>query len=192
MGPVLPGPRLDTERLILRPPLPADFEPWAGLLADEEAARHIGGVRERAEAWRALLTMAGSWSIQGFGMFSVVERASGDWIGRVGPWRPLGWPGPEVGWALVPSRWGRGLAREAATAAIDWAFDALGWDEVVHVIAPGNAASRRLAGRLGSSNRGPARLPAPHAGERADLWGQTRAEWAARRRSGIPASDDGR
>lgn len=176
-------PVLTTPRLVLRPPRAADFEPWAAMLADEETARFIGGVRTRAETWRALLMMAGAWTVQGYGMFSVLERDTGEWIGRVGPWRPVGWPGPEVGWALVRSRWGRGLAAEAATAAIDWAFDDLGWDEVIHCISPQNLASRRLAGRLGSVDRGPARLPPPFHDDRVDLWGQTRAMWRGRHRS---------
>ncbi len=178
----MPHPaRIETERLILRPPVAADFEAWAAMLADEEAARFIGGVKTRPEAWRALLTMAGAWSVQGFGMFSVIDRATGAWIGRVGPWRPVGWPGPEVGWALVRHRWGCGFATEAATAAVDWAFDRLGWDEVIHVIAPQNEASRRLAARLGSVNRGPGSLPPPFDAGEVDIWGQTRAEWTARR-----------
>ena len=45
--------------------------------------------------------MAGSWALNGFGMFSVIEKASGLWLGRIGPWRPDGWPGNEVGWGLV-------------------------------------------------------------------------------------------
>lgn len=177
-------PLLETERLLLRPPLAEDFEGWVRLLADEEAARFIGGVRSREETWRALLVQAGSWSVQGFGMFSVIERATGEWIGRVGPWRPVGWPGPEVAWAIVRDRWGRGLALEAAAAAIDWAFGALGWDEVIHVIAPENERSRRLAARVGSVNRGPGRLPAHLESGPVEIWGQTRAMWRRRGRPG--------
>ena len=50
---------------------------------------------------------------------------------------------------------GKGYAREAATAAIDWAFDTLGWTEVIHSIQLPNTASIALAERLGSSYRGP-------------------------------------
>ena len=35
-------------------------------------------------------------------MFSVFEKDSGRWIGRLGPWEPHGWPGKEVGWGIVP------------------------------------------------------------------------------------------
>jgi RimJ/RimL family protein N-acetyltransferase len=87
--------------------------------------RHLGGVQPRSVAWRGFLQMAGAWTIQGFSMFSVIEEVSGRWIGRIGPWRPEGWPGPEVGWALSRDVWGKGYATEAATAAMDWVFDEL-------------------------------------------------------------------
>jgi RimJ/RimL family protein N-acetyltransferase len=113
-------------------------------------------------------------------MFSVLEKDTGRWVGRVGPWFPEGWPGAEVGWAIVRDRWGRGYAGEAAAATIDWAFETLGWSEIIHVIDVGNAASVAVARKLGSSHRGAGRLPAPHEKVPVDIWGQTRAEWALR------------
>lgn len=83
----------------------------------------------RSLAWRAFMTMAGAWYLQGFAMFSVIEKATGRWIGRLGPWYPEGWPGTEIGWALVRDSWGRGYATEGAAAAMDWAFSTLGWKE---------------------------------------------------------------
>ena len=176
------GPTLETPRLILRPPREEDLDGWAELLGDEEAARWIGGVRARPEAWRAMMTMAGSWALKGFAMFSVIEKVSGIWLGRVGPWVPEGWPGPEVGWSLVRSAWGKGYATESAEAAIDWAFDALAWDEVVHVIAVDNVRSQEVAKRLGSINAGPTRMPEPFDTIEADLWRQSREDWARRAR----------
>ena len=107
-------------------------------------------------------------------MFSVIEKASGRWVGRVGPWQPEGWPGAEVGWGLERSAWGKGYATESAEAAIDWAFDALGWDDVIHCIDPGQRPSARVAERLGSARRGSAYLPAPFDNEPVDIWGQSR------------------
>jgi RimJ/RimL family protein N-acetyltransferase len=175
------GPVLETERLILRPPVLEDLEPWAAFMADEVASRHLGGVQGRSGAWRSLCTMAGSWAVEGFAMFSVVEKASGRWIGRLGPWMPADWPGPEVGWGLAREVWGRGYAPEGAAAAIDWAFDTLGWTEVVHCIAPANANSQAVARKLGSRLLRKGWLPDPINLE-TDVWGQSRAEWRARRR----------
>jgi len=175
------GPTLETERLILRPQQRSDFDGFAELAGDEEASRFIGGHMPRSAAWRKFLQMPGAWVVQGFAMFSVIEKTNGEWIGQAGPWQPEGWPGPEVGWSLKRSAWGRGYAMEAATAAIDWAFDHLQWPEVIHSIDPDNHASKALAVRLGSSNRGPGRLPPPLEDHPVDIWGQTRDQWLARR-----------
>lgn len=177
------GPTLETSRLILRPQQATDFDGFAELLGDEEAARHIGGQMVRAAAWRKFLQMPGAWAVQGFGMFSVIDKVSGEWLGQAGPWQPVGWPGTEVGWSFRRAAWGRGYAREAAIASIDWAFDHLGWTEVIHSIAPANTASQALAARLGSVNRGPGRLPAPYEDSPVEIWGQSREQWRARRAS---------
>jgi len=174
------SPQIETPRLLLRPTRREDFDAWASFMADPETARHLGGVQPRALAWRFFLQMAGAWSLQGFAMFSVIEKASGRWVGRVGPWQPEGWPGTEVGWGIVSDRCGLGYATEAATAAIDWAFDALGWSEVIHVIDVGNAASQAVARKLGSHNRGRGKLPPPHEDIVVDIWGQTRTQWLQR------------
>ncbi len=181
MSCIQPDVLIETERLILRPLRLADFDGWAEFMADEEAMRHIGGPLERAVAWRGFMSMAGAWHLNGFAMFSVVERASGRWVGRLGPWVPEGWPGTEVGWAIVRDCWGRGYATEGSAAAIDWAFAHLGWTEVIHIIAPENAASQAVAHRLGSRNRGPGQLPAGYGNAAVDIWGQTRSQWRERR-----------
>ena len=178
------GPTLETDRLILRPPGAEDFGPWAALLADPVAARFIGGVQAPGGAWRSLAMMTGSWVISGFGNFSVIEKATGRWIGRAGPWYPYGWPGPEIGWGFVRSAWGQGYATETALRCLDFVFGNLGWDRVVHPIDPANAASIAVAKRIGSGLLGPARLPPPHTAAIVDLYGQSRAEWAARKTTG--------
>jgi RimJ/RimL family protein N-acetyltransferase len=179
---------LVTPRLILRPPRAEDFEAWAAFAADGETTRHLGGAQPRAVAWRAFCLMAGAWGLYGFGLFSVLERATGRWIGRVGPWRPEGWPGNEIGWGLHRDAWGRGLAAEAAIAATDWALDALRWDDFIHCIDPANVRSVALATRLGSRRLGRATLPAP-IGHDVDVYGQSATEWRAagdQRRGGLP------
>jgi len=128
----------------------ADLAPWTAFLADARAARFIGGAQGPHGAWRNLAMMTGAWELDGFAMFSVVEKASGRWIGRVGPWWPPSWPGPEIGWGLVPAVWSRGYATEAARASIAWARDRLGWTRVIHLIHPNNVPSLALARRLGA------------------------------------------
>lgn len=175
------GPTLETERLILRPTAMEDFERWADFQGDAETARFIGGPKSPAEVWRAMMSVAGAWALTGEGFFSVIEKSSGQWIGRIGPWNPHGWPGREVGWSLHRDAMGKGYALEAAVASMDYAFDVLDWDDVIHSIEPGNLASQALAQRLGSTDRGPGVLPPPFEGMPVDLWGQTRADWAVNR-----------
>jgi RimJ/RimL family protein N-acetyltransferase len=86
-----------------------------------------------------------------------------------------------VGWAFSRSAWGKGFATEAGFAAVDWAFEQLGWSQVIHSISPGNHASQSLAQRLGASNSGPGKLPAPFEDEAIDIWVQSREQWLARR-----------
>lgn len=178
-----PVTRIETGRLLLRPPLREDFDAYAELIADEEVARYIGGVQPRPLAWRSFMAMAGAWQLEGFAMFSVIEKGSGRWLGRIGPWRPEGWPGTEVGWSLIRSCWGQGYAHEAAAASIDWAFAHLGWDRVIHTIDPDNLPSIRLAERLGSNLLEPVQLPPPHEHVSALAYGQSREQWLARRRT---------
>lgn len=148
--PTLP---LETERLILRRIDPErDFEPWARVMADERAVRFLGTAPlDRALAWRHMAAVIGHWEIRGYGPFSVEEKTSGEWVGRVGPWFPEGWPAPEIGWTLSPGHWGKGYATEAARAALAFAFRELGWTSVVHVILAGNERSIAVAQRLGST-----------------------------------------
>ena len=172
-------PILETKRLIMRVPSLDDFDRWAEMMADVEAARFIGGVTPKPAVWRMIMQMNGAWTLTGVAMFSVIEKSTGLWVGRVGPWQPYGWPGPEVGWGLHPDAWGKGYALEAAGAAMDYAFDVLGWSEVVHCISPENARSAALARRLGSTVLRQATMPPPLDHDVVDLWGQTREEWRA-------------
>jgi RimJ/RimL family protein N-acetyltransferase len=115
-------------------------------------------------------------------MFSVIERTSGRWVGRVGPHRPEGWPGEEVGWMIIREAWGRGYASEAATASMDFAVDKLGWREIIHCIDAGNIASQGVAKRLGSKMTRIARMPAPFEDD-IEVWSQTAEQWRAARTS---------
>lgn len=176
------GPTLETARLILRPTAPEDFEPYAALMTDPVAARFIGGVQAPSVAWRGFMSIAGAWAMTGFSMFSVIEKATGRWIGRLGPWVPKDWPGDEVGWTIVREAWGQGYATEGSAAAIDWVFDHLGWTEVIHCIDPENTPSQAVARRLGSGPLRRQALPPPYDDVIVDVWGQTKEQWRARGR----------
>jgi RimJ/RimL family protein N-acetyltransferase len=178
------APTIETPRLVLRAPAAEDFEAFAAFSADEETTRYLGGPMARGPAWRAWCTITGAWVIRGYSMFSVIEKSSGRWVGRVGPWMPEGWPGTEVGWGIAREGQRQGYAREAAIAAIDFAFESLGFATVIHCIDPLNTPSIALARSLGSTVlQTDVQAPAPLTA-RWDLYGQTRAAWQARRKSG--------
>ena len=179
---VIGGPVLFTERLMLRPLSGDDFEAYAAFAGDAGQMAHLGGAMPREVAWRDLTLRAGAWLTRGFSMFSVIERATGAWVGRIGPWQPDGWPGTEIGWGVAAGFAGKGYAYEAAVAAMDYAVKMLGWSDIVHTIAPENHRSIRLAERLGSTNRGRVALPPPLQHYVVDCWGQTAAEWQAQAR----------
>jgi len=175
------GPTIETDRLILRPPAVEDFEGFCAFMADAEAVRHIGGTMTPPMVWRGLATIMGAWTLNGFSFFSVIEKETGEWLGRVGPWQPLGWPGTEVGWGLKRAAWGKGYAMEAAVASMDFAVNDLGWTEIIHTILPENIPSIRLAERLGARRTGQATLPAPLENHTCDVYSQSAADWRERR-----------
>ncbi|PHR57600.1 MAG: GNAT family N-acetyltransferase [Robiginitomaculum sp.] len=171
---------LETDRLILRPPQSSDFEALAEMAQDETTMQFIGGVSEPALAWRTFAMLSGHWALRGYGFFSVIEKSTGQWIGRVGPWYPHLWPEPEVGWTIIRSRWKQGFAREAAIASINWTFDHLHWPQVTHMIDPANTGSAALAESLGSRPlREVDELPG-FGPMKIVVWGQSQAEWRAR------------
>lgn len=174
-------PTLETDRLILRVPVQGDFDAgWAEFHGDPEAMRYLGGPMPRSVAWRMLAQCVGMWSLRGYGPFSAIEKATGRWLGRVGPWEPEGWPEREVGWLFHRSAWGHGFATEAARACLDYVFGDLAWPRVGHMIHPDNAPSKRVAERVGSAFIAEVRLPPPMdvAGP-TQMWGQSAAAWRA-------------
>jgi len=148
-------PILETERLVLKAHGLDDLESVVALWSNADVARFIGGrPSTREECWARLLRYAGSWSLLGFGFWTIRDRAAGTYFGEAGllqGQRALH-PGfgetPEVGWALMPSAQGKGLAREALHAVLNWA-QAQGIEKTVCMIELGNIPSIKLAERLG-------------------------------------------
>ena len=97
----------------------------------------------------------GSWSLLGFGGWAVVRKSDDRLVGTVGlfnAWRDLEpefGEAPEMGWIFAEEVHGQGIAREACTAALDWADSSFAPKTVWAIIAPSNAPSFKLAERLG-------------------------------------------
>lgn len=143
-----PAPVIDTERLTLRRPVPADAAPYAAFFLTDRA-KHVGQTDKPHMAWLYFAAELGHWEIRGWGMFTVVDRATAEPVGIVGPYYPDGWNEHEIGWLLWEGSEGRGYAYEAAVAARAFAYDTLGWTTCISNIEPGNTRSIRLAERLG-------------------------------------------
>ncbi len=143
---------LVTERLLLRQFRDDDLEAYAAIQADPVVARHVGdgAPADREASWRLMALFLGHWTLRGHGQYAVEERAGGSFVGRVGLWRPEGWPGLEIGWLIGRDRWGRGYATEAARTVAQAAFAELGVDRLISVIRPDNVASIRVARKIGA------------------------------------------
>ena len=145
--------RLATARLDLRMFREDDLGAYADRCADDEVMRFIGvgGAVGADVAWRQMALFVGEWSLHGYGMWAVEERASGRLIGRVGFLNPHGGPACELGWLLARGAWGHGFAHEAAQAAIARGRSKLGIGELISLIRPDNVRSIALAHRLGAT-----------------------------------------
>ena len=141
--------QMETDRLYLRLFEESDLDAYAEMCGDAEVMKYLGGVTmSRSEAWRNMATVLGHWQLRGFGLWAVEEKGSGQLVGRVGCWRPEGWPGLEIAWTLRRGFWGRGYATESARTALHVAFGELGQTHVISMIHSKNQPSIRVARRL--------------------------------------------
>jgi RimJ/RimL family protein N-acetyltransferase len=178
--------RLETDRLVLEPWGERHREPWRAMCRDPEVMRYIGGGevfgRERADERfdRAIA----QWQQLGFGRRAVIERQGGAWLGftslsHVGP-EAIEVPADEIeiGWWIVRDAWGRGYASEAGAATRDEAFARIGLDRIIARTQRGNAASVRVAGKIGLQLEREAR---GRHGEPVLIYVLTRAQWMRQR-----------
>jgi RimJ/RimL family protein N-acetyltransferase len=151
-------PSIETDRLLLRPWRPAeDLDALVAMNADPAVMRWIAPNRplRREESADFLDRMVRHWDEHGFGLWALVprEEPAAGCIGFAGlaipSFLPAVLPAVEVGWRLHPAWWGRGLATEAARASMEFGFERLELRSIVSIIDPGNAASLRVAEKLG-------------------------------------------
>jgi RimJ/RimL family protein N-acetyltransferase len=144
---------IETQRLLLRAWQPSDEAPFAALNADPEVTRYLRGPMRRDESDELLARIRGHWLEHGFGLYAVEVKESGAFAGFVGlaipSFLPEVLPAVEVGWRLARDHWGNGYATEGARASLVHGFGELGLAQIISIIDPGNAASIRVAERLG-------------------------------------------
>lgn len=148
-------PELTTERTLMRGQRLSDFQASAEMWADLQVVQYITGrPSSEAESWSRLLRHIGHWQALGFGYWVVEDRQTGIFLGEVGfaDYRRDLEPalnGPEIGWVMTASVHGRGLASEAVAAAVQWGDNILKAEKTTCIIAPGHAASIRIAQKMG-------------------------------------------
>lgn len=142
---------IQTPRLVLRPPIGSDIEPMMVIHQDPDVMKyldsHVSG--DIGVAWRNVAIMIGHWSISGFGPWTIMLKESSQIIGRAGLWYPAGAANVELGWMIRRSDWGRGFATEAASAALEWAWQHVDTEHIVSTISAANTPSIRIAEKLG-------------------------------------------
>jgi RimJ/RimL family protein N-acetyltransferase len=174
-------PILETQRLTLRGWQPADFEAFAGFMADTDVMRYLGGhPMSRADAWRSLATPIGHWELRGYGLWAVERKSDRALVGRVGLLNPEGWPALEVGWTLGKPFWGAGYATEAANAAMRYGFLTQKVDRLISCIDADNKASQNVAARLGETKGPTQQLTVAGETFTVDVWSISREEWEKR------------
>ena len=139
-------PRLVAERL-----LPDHHDVLCTLLGDPRVGATLGGAMSPEEVATGLASKLDHWDRHGFGYWLWRERATGDVVARGGLQRTHvgGRDEVELGYAVMPERWGEGFATELGDAALRVAFDVLELADVVAYTLPHNRASRRVMEKLG-------------------------------------------
>jgi RimJ/RimL family protein N-acetyltransferase len=145
-------PSVTTERLLLRAVEESDLDTYhQRLFADPEVMRYLPGgeplPRERLDG--LVERSQAHWQSHGYGTWVVCELASGELLGQSGLRYLEEIRETEVFYALARAFWGRGLATEAARAAVQFGFDRAGLERIVAYAVPQNVASRRVMDHLG-------------------------------------------
>ena len=153
---------LRTPRLHLRALELADAPFILALLNEPSFLQHIGdkGVRDLDQA-RAYLQGGplASYAAHGHGLLGVAGPEGPELIGMCGLLKRDTLPEPDLGYAFLPAHWGRGYAAEAATAVRDHGHHHFGFQRLLALVSPDNAASLRLLGKLGFHPEGLRRMP---------------------------------
>jgi RimJ/RimL family protein N-acetyltransferase len=145
-------PELRTARLILRAIQPEDIDTYyERLFADPDVMRYLpGGERLPRERLDGLVERShGHWREHGYGVWVVCDGEDGEIRGQCGLRYVDEVDETEILYAYSRSSWGRGLATEAARAALDFGFEQTPLERIVAYAVPANTASTRVMEKLG-------------------------------------------
>jgi RimJ/RimL family protein N-acetyltransferase len=189
MIPSMKSPALRTKRLLLRRWTDEDRAPVAAITADPKVMRYRSALLSREASDRLVDENEESFEKSGLGMWAVERNHDGRLLGFVGFGRsdfgaPF-CPAIDVGWTLARDAWGYGYATEAASSALDYAFDLLDLSEIVAHTTSLNERSRAVMRRLGMGHDSADDFDAPwyaegHPYRRFVLYRLRATDWRAR------------
>lgn len=145
---------LETPRMRGEPLAPEHEAELSDLTLDPRVYRTLWPWAEPptpADVRASLADKRAHWERHGFGLWLLRDRVTGRLVGRGGLQYTdaIGGFAVEAAWAIVPERWGEGLATELAQASVEVAFGALGLGELIAITLPDNVASRRVMEKTG-------------------------------------------
>ena len=141
---------LRTARLVLTPVNGADLPDLIAIKADPRVfAVMLRGVRTPTQTQEELARDVIAWGAEGFGIWTIREADRNKFVGITGLERRPDGRGVALRFALWPEAQGRGLAREAAGAALRFGHGEAGLPRIVAVARTGNFASRTVLGGIG-------------------------------------------
>ncbi len=142
---------IETDRLILRGWRDGDIAPFHAMGNDAEVMRYLGPPMTLADAQAAGDRMNAVMAEHGYCFWAVERKDDGAFIGFCGlqPGHDFLAGETEIGWRLRRDAWGRGYAREAAEASLDWGWDNLDVPTITAITVPANMRSWGLMERLG-------------------------------------------
>ena len=146
--------RLETKRMILERLRPEHGPEQLRLLLDPRVSATLWPRAQpptELDVLDGLAAKVEHWNRHGFGMWLLRDRDTAEMVGRGGLQYTYtaGLNDVEAGWAIIPERWGQGLATELAHACVDVAFQQLALLEIVAFTLPDNLASRRVMEKSG-------------------------------------------
>lgn len=147
---------LETERLSFREMNDGDFADLCQMLQDPVVMTAYEHAFEDEEARRWLENQKRRYREDGFGLWAVLLKETGEMIGQCGlTWQYVGENSVlEIGYLFKKDFWHKGYATEAATVCKQYAFEVLDIDEVYSIIRDTNIASQAVAKRNGMTLKG--------------------------------------
>jgi [ribosomal protein S5]-alanine N-acetyltransferase len=133
-------------RLIAEPLAPRHLDDLERLLGDPRVGATLGGTLSRAEIAESIAEQERHRARHGFSYCAFFDPVTRAFVGRGGlsSFVVGGRDEVEVGWAVVPERWGQGIGTAIARHSVKAAFGEHGLADVIALTLPGNVASRRV------------------------------------------------